>query len=115
MNTKYIRVIPRDLFNESKLLKCLGRLILLIDDNEAPEGLKFQHDDESFEIGLYDDGYLGIANVFFFINEIPVVFKSTYNSKSSYSLFCEFDYCEYLVFDEEGNFEPDFLEFVKNF
>ncbi len=28
----YHRVLPRDLFNDANLLKCMGRLIMLIDD-----------------------------------------------------------------------------------
>ena len=36
MNTQYERVIPRDLFNEAKLLKCVGLLVLKIHDGENP-------------------------------------------------------------------------------
>lgn len=32
----YNRVIPRDLFNEAKLLKCLGQLVLLIGKGQCP-------------------------------------------------------------------------------
>lgn len=37
----YERVLPRDLFNEAKLLKCLGRLALLIHDEKLPR-LRFE-------------------------------------------------------------------------
>lgn len=113
MNTNYRRVIPRDLFNESKLLKCLGRLILLIHDNQAPQQIAFEHDDEAFIIGLMDDGYLAVSNIEFKINNVYVVLKCAYNSKSNYNLFCEYDYCDYLVFDDNGNFETEFIEFIE--
>ena len=43
----YKRVLPRDLFNEAKLLKCLGRLCLLIEDDMCK--LEYDHDDEFAE------------------------------------------------------------------
>lgn len=43
----YTRVIPRDLFNEAKLLKCLGKLIILA---ESTPGLTITHDGEPFYI-----------------------------------------------------------------
>lgn len=36
----YKRVIPRDLFNEAKLLKCLGQLSLLIHDGQDKDGCR---------------------------------------------------------------------------
>lgn len=40
----YQRVLPRDLFNEAKLLKCLGQLSLLVYEGRLP--LLLQHDTE---------------------------------------------------------------------
>lgn len=40
---EYQRVIPRDLFNEAKLLKCLGRLSLFIHDGKSPPILKVRN------------------------------------------------------------------------
>ena len=47
----YRRVLPRDLFNEAKLLKCLGQLALIIHDGQdsagqTVQGLLFMHVDE---------------------------------------------------------------------
>ena len=36
----YSRVIPRDFFNEAKLLKCMGLLALKVLDNMTPNGIK---------------------------------------------------------------------------
>lgn len=33
---RYIRVVPRDLFNEGDLLKCYGRLWILLDERRGP-------------------------------------------------------------------------------
>lgn len=50
----YIRVIPRDFFNESKLLKCMGQLSLKILDCQLPKGIEMyiEGDGQPFQIGL---------------------------------------------------------------
>ena len=113
MNTNYTRVIPRDLFNEAKLLKCLGVLTLLIHDNQAPEGLEVEQLNNSFKIGLTNDGSLKTNSLQFTYKNQVLEFQTTYNSKSNFPLYCYFDYCEYLVFDENGNFENEFLDFLQ--
>jgi hypothetical protein len=62
MNTliEYNRVIPRDLFNESKLLKCFGQLALLMHDGVIPGSIVF--DGNQPEIGLLLDGSLTLIN-----------------------------------------------------
>lgn len=114
-NTQYTRVIPRDLFNESKLLKCIGRLILLIHDNvNLPSPMSFHHDDEPFNIGLLDDGTLTITNINIWIKKKQFLFKTIYNSKSNYPLYVQDNnYTDYRVFDENGNFENEFVNFCK--
>ena len=66
MKTNYTRVLPGDLFNEAKLLKCIGRLVLLIEDRESITGLTFQFDDAPFNI-VQDpsDGSIAIHNIRF--------------------------------------------------
>ena len=109
-HTTYTRVIPRDFFNEAKLLKCFGLLALKVLDNLTPEGMNIHIEEsgESFEIDLTDDGSLFISNYETTINDIPVLFKSTYNSKSNFPFYCEYDNVEYQVFDELGNFTEEF-------
>lgn len=56
-NNKHKRVIPRDFFNESKLLKCLGKLhlqLMHLQETERPFVI-VQFDNESFNI-KQDDG-----------------------------------------------------------
>lgn len=114
IDTTYCRVIPRDLFNEAKLLKCIGRLVLLIHDGQGLNGMTFEHDDEPFQIGLMDDGHLAITNIAFEMNGQKMFFKSQYNSKSNWPLLLEHDYCEYPVFDENGNYDNEFINFCNS-
>lgn len=115
-NINYVRVIPRDLFNEAKLLKCIGRLILLIHDNVTPVKMSFieKTEGEPFTIGLMEEGSLTIANLEICINDVPYTFKTTYNSKANYPLYVDHDYCDYEVFTETGAFSPEFYSFCKN-
>lgn len=113
MNTNYQRVIPRDLFNESKLLKCIGRLVLLIHDNLAPQFLTFDYDGEPFIIGLTYCGHLKVKNINFSYDNFELEFKTVYNSKADYPFYCDYDNCEYLVFDENGNFDEEFLNLLE--
>jgi hypothetical protein len=114
MNTKYERVIPRDLFNESKLLKCMGRLILLIHDNLIPVEMMFKDNGKPFKIALMDEGALTIVNLRIFIKGQSFIFKTIYNSKANYPLYVERDYCDYLVFDEKGEFDKQFVDFCNS-
>jgi len=65
----YLRVIPRDLFNESKLLKCLGQVCLHIHDNRAGRLAMVESgaaDGEQFEIDQNEfDGSLYVSNLQF--------------------------------------------------
>lgn len=114
INLNYDRVIPRDLFNEAKLLKCVGRLCLLIHDDKAPDNVKFEHDSGSFEIGMTTDGDLTISNVKFSINDKEFMFIARYNNKSNYPFFVQDEeYLDHRVFDEQGNLDLEFVEFCK--
>lgn len=113
MKAQYIRVLPRDLFNEAKLSKCMGMLTLLIHDELAPNGLKFYYDGEPFQFSLLLAGDLVIDNITIHINNQPLLFKTTYNSKSDYPFYLGYDDCDYQVFDEDGSLSEDFLDITK--
>lgn len=117
MNSNYQRVIPRDLFNESKLLKCIGRLCLLIHDFKTPCKMGiggYAMNGESFQIALMDDNNLTISNLEISINKKLHIFKTTYNSKNNHPLMCEIsDYSEILVFNESGEFTQEFIDYSK--
>lgn len=115
-NEDYQRVAPRDFFNESKLLKCLGRLTLLIHDGMTPVKIGMIEDfrySSEFKIGLMDDGHLVVTNRQFKIKEHFVIMKTVYNCKKPYPLICEHEYVEYPVFDDNGEWTEEFIEFCK--
>jgi hypothetical protein len=114
INLNYDRVLPRDLFNEAKLLKCVGRLCLLIHDDKAPDGVKFEHNSDAFEIGMTTDGDLTISNIKFFINDKEIMFVTRYNNKANYPFFVQDEeYLDHRVFDEQGNLDNEFIQFCK--
>jgi len=113
IDTGFFHVLPRDAYNVSKLLKCIGRLTILIHEGFGLNDMQFEHDGEPFVIGLVSDGHLTVMNITFTLNETPLFFKTTYNSKENYPLFCEYDSIDYEVFDEEGNYTEEFKEFCE--
>jgi len=112
---QYTRVIPRDFFNEAKLLKCLGQLSLKILQCEFPENIKvtIEENGEPFEIVLMEEGSLYVRNYVTTINDKHVLFKTTYNSKENYPLLCEYNNEEVTVFDNSGCLSNEFKEFLK--
>lgn len=113
---EYQRVIPRDLFNESKLLKCIGQLCLKIHDNQTPVKMSVEQNQEGepFEIGLLEEGALCILNLNISIQDKVFIFKTTYNSKANYPLYLDYDYCDYEVFDDKGEFTQTFIDFCNS-
>lgn len=112
MEMTYKRIIPRDFFNEAKLLKCMGLLSLKIEDRETPEGIKIEieSNNEPFEIVLLEEGSLTIKNYLVKVNGKRVTMKTTYNSKSPFPLMCGIGYDEWPVFTDEGEFDEEFIE-----
>ena len=66
--TNYKRVLPRDLFNEAKLLKCVGKIVLLIEDEMIP--VTYHYDNtltDNFIVGQnQSDGSFFVKNISFF-------------------------------------------------
>lgn len=118
----YHRVIPRDLFNESKLLKCLGQLSLIVHDGldnnrtKCPGGLTADNSGDAFDISQREhDGGLVAAGVTFFANGFPLTLFSQYNSKSPYPLWCETPGEDIAVFNDDGNLTQEFCEHVETY
>jgi hypothetical protein len=108
-NSLYFRALPRALFNESTLKKCMGRLTLLIHDRMAPAGLKFDYESEPFDVGQWEgEGSLSIGNISIYIGDHKLLLKSPLNSRERYPLVCFFNDEEYVVFDDDGEFTEEF-------
>jgi hypothetical protein len=117
----YRRVIPRDLFNESKLLKCLGQLAMAVHDGHDFHGwpchmwLTMRQRGNAFTICQRDsDGGLVCDNVVFMKNKVPLVIYSAYNDKEPYPLYCETSGDDIEVLNNDGSLSDEFLAFLKS-
>lgn len=111
----YSRVIPRDLFNEAKLLKCLGRLCLLIHEEKLKWKIGVEHDEP--EKGFVIDqnagsGDLYCINLGFYLKGYRLDFLSSYNDKSNYPLLCSTENGEFSVFNEDGTLTEEFSQYL---
>ena len=114
----YMRVLPRDAFNEANLLKCIGKLTLLIEDGMI-DNIQYHHDSEAFNIYQNEqDGSLRITNIQFWSidGEIELCFYCPLNSREPWPLEVIIDHEVYEVFDKDGNFifSPDPSHFKKD-
>lgn len=99
----YARVVPRDLFNEANLLKCIGQLVLVVEDGKAP-WLSYHHDGEAFTIKQNpSNGAISVTNVQFFARNKTLTFERPLNSRDAWPLMLETENDSYYVFDKNGN------------
>lgn len=113
INIHYTRVIPRDLFNEAKLLKCMGQLMLAVLDNKI-QGITHNEPD-NFKIGLMDEGSLTITNLEIEIHGERHRFKTTYNSKANFPLYVEGNEGDEIeVFSSNGEFTTEFITYTNS-
>ena len=117
----YTRVIPRDLFNEAKLLKCLGQLALYIHDGVfTGEDLEFLHEDDGYPGFAISqdpsDGALYCSNLYLRSRQYQIDLYCPYNNKESYPLRFYFnDNLEGSVFNDDGSPSDEFLNLMKIF
>jgi hypothetical protein len=108
----YRRVVPRDFFNESKLLKCLGAFMI---EAERYDHIKCESSCEPFEIELNDSAELSVTNYYFYCASIELRLFTPYNSKEPYPLYA--DVCDevgpFSVFSDDGKFTTEFVDFIK--
>lgn len=99
----YIRVLPRDAFNEGNLLKCIGMLTLKIEDGLAPDWA-YRFTGESFIIQQNQgDGSLVVANIEFIYKGRAVIVFRPLNARELYPLYAQpYEGDEFKVFDEFG-------------
>lgn len=102
----YKRVLPRDAFNEAKLLKCIGKLTLMIEDGMLPEW-QYHHDSEPFNIVQDDsDGSISVSNITFWHNKKRVRVSTGLNSKENWPMVMQKNDSEYYLFSEDGRYMP---------
>jgi hypothetical protein len=105
----YLRVIPRDLFNEAKLLRGLGKIALMIHDNNLPY-VTCNHEDERAGFKIVQnpsDGSISVSNLHFFDNNgTPIYFYHPLNSKERETLMMDYQDETYFCFSDDGKFLP---------
>jgi hypothetical protein len=107
----YHQVFPRDLFNNAKLIKCLGNLILRLEGSH----IKITFDETLTENINIDrdisDGSIYATNIKFILGENgdELRFSSPLNSRENYPLVMHWNWDEIEVFDDHGHFSDDFL------
>lgn len=116
-----MRVVPRDLFNEGKLLTEMGFLTLYLHENKngIANVLELKEDcmDEPFEIQQNpDDGSIHIANLPIYIKGIDreIYFYRPVNSRAKNSLKFQSEEWGGDVF-ENDNFSDDFINFIAQY
>lgn len=102
----YLRVLPRDAFNEANLLKCIGKLTLLIEDGLAPDWV-FEYDNSPFDIQQSDDdGSIFVANIQLRFRGDPVRVFRPLNARDAWPLYAESGTGDsFSVFTESGALE----------
>lgn len=115
------RAIPRDFFNESKLLKCMGLLSLAIKACTVPNNIKIEinindnyEEGQPFKISL-DGKYelLYVDNYDIEINGEIYTFGTRYNSEANFPFFVFCGNEEIEVFDDNGKFSNEFISKFK--
>jgi len=106
-----IRVLPRDLFNDANLLKCVGAIILAIEDRKLPPVFTYVYDGDPFDIEQDEnDGSTYICNVVISASNNELNLRRPLNSREAWPLFASLwdgDECE--VFNSDGSFSDAFL------
>lgn len=106
----YMRVIPRDLFNESSLMKCTGQLYLLLESKNII-GAELTHANDSFRIDQSEsDGSIHFTNLFFAFKGKHWYLTRPLNSRNPWPLYLRRNGVEISVFDNDGCLSPEFLD-----
>jgi len=105
----YQRVVPRDLFNEGNLLKCLGKLTLYIQDGYLPRlrlvessltsGFKVEQNEATG--GIFCRNYLLVTPLY--NDRLPVFHERPLNSREPWPLFLYLEDLEFQVFNDDGS------------
>ncbi len=114
----YTRVIPRDLFNEADLLKCLARLWIALDERRD-HAASLAYVDDDAEGGAFEveqdpsDGAITVANLPLTVNGAPLRLYRPLNTRSAWPLWCQADDDDVRVFDDHGALSEEFLALIR--
>jgi hypothetical protein len=107
----YRRVIPRDLFNEANLLKCLGQLALATD---IWLDVKLDHNGlDRFDIHQDpSDGSIFVNNLAVFVHGQRIHVSRPLNSRESWPLYAQHGDDVVPVFDRAGALSDEFEDLI---
>jgi hypothetical protein len=114
----YRRIIPRDLFNEANLLKCLGALYILL--QWRIDGAGFDVEDvDRFDVEQNEaDGSIYVANLPFSIGGTFYHLFRPLNSREPWPLYMTSadgsDFDVVSVFEKDGSLSERFLALLPN-
>ena len=110
----YVRVIPRDLFNEANLLKCYGKIYINLEIANIA-GVELEHDGEPFDVRQDESsGAIYVSNVHLMVRGEPCELRRPLNSREPWPLvLIDERENEIPVFNEEGGFSPEMVEFLR--
>lgn len=114
----YTRVIPRDLFNEANLLKCVGRFWIETErfqsTEHAPSCVDVEHDGGPFAIEQDEDGALTVSNVQVSIHGRRCRLWRPLNSRRSWPLYLQRGDEDSLdVFTDSGELSPEVMALIQ--
>lgn len=107
----YMRVIPRDLFNEANLLKCYGQMWLNLERLGMQDCLSYEGG--AFQVAQNQDwGSLTLENVRLVVRDEICGLERPLNARSAYPLYLTTDNDEIQVFNEDGSFTDGMRDFL---
>lgn len=111
----YVRVIPRDLFNEGNLLKCYGQLYLNLEKMGMEDCLVYEDGGPFRVIQDQSDGSIYLSNVQLIVRGEVIPLRRPLNSRDPYPLYAEIDpeNVSIRVFNAMGDFSADMRDFLK--
>jgi hypothetical protein len=113
MPMTYRRVVPRDLFNEADLLKCYGRLWILLDDHRRHDAYLGEGDGSPFVITQDPaDGSITVSNLLFRVNGNTWRLSRPLNSRAPWPMYASRHDEEVSVFTEEGKLTAEFRQLI---
>jgi hypothetical protein len=109
----YRRVIPRDLFNEANLLKCLGALWIAL-DSLGDHTAVIHEPDGPFDVQQdAGSGAIMVANLPFTVDRRLYYLTRPLNSRQPWPLYAESDEGDCVsVFDDDGALSDDFRALI---
>lgn len=112
----YTRVIPRDLFNEANLLKCMAALWIAL-DSRGGHAARISNDDQSVDDGFAiemdpSDGSISVTNVSFTIGGEDYRLWRPLNARSAWPLYVNHGDESIRVFTESGDLSEEFWALI---